>query len=298
MNSRRPYPAWAPWLFLAPFLIFFTAFGAWPLLRSFMLAFEQTFGPRTTTYVGFLNFQFMVRDPLFWVAVRNTVVFTLGTLVLQIPAALALALLLNRPDLRARAFLRLVYFSPAIVGPIFVGTIFTLLLEKRTGLVNTTLHALFRSWNPDFPWVDGFVMPSLLMASLWLSVGFNMAYLLAALQNVPTDQVDAASIDGANAWQRFRHVTLPAVQPMINILTLLTVATSLQLFDLPFMLYADSFGNGPNNAALSIVTYLYQTGFRSGDLGYASAIGWVLTIVLVTTALIYRRFTRDEEQAS
>ena len=298
MSSRRPHPAWAPWLVLAPFLLFFAAFGAWPLVRSFMLAFEQTFGPRTTVYVGTLNFRFLLHDPLFWAAVRNTAVFTIGTLVVQVPVALALALLLNRPDLRGRALFRLIFFSPTIVGSIFVGVIFSLLLEKRSGLVNTVLHAAFHSWNPDFPWVDGFVMPSLLIASLWLSVGFNMSYLLAALQNVPGDQLDAAAIDGANAWQRFRHVTLPAIQPVIGILVLLTVVGALQLFDLPFILYADSFGNGPNNAALSIVTYLYQTGFRSGDLGYASAIGWILTIILVLIALGYRWLTREEDAAA
>jgi len=93
-------------------------------------------------------------------------------------------------------------------------------------------------------------------------------------------------------------VTFPAIQPVLNILVLLTLVGSFQLFDLPFILYADSFGNGPNNAALSIVTYLYQTGFRSGDLGYASAIGWVLTLVLVAAALLHRRLSRHEEAGS
>ena len=298
MKSCRPHSPWTPWLFLAPFLALFSAFIAWPLLRSLILAFEQTFGPRTVTYVGLLNFRFMLHDPMFWVAVRNTALFAFGTLVIQVPAALALALLLNRPALRGRALFRLVFFSPTIVGTVFVGVIFSVLLERRTGLVNTLLHGLIRSWNPDFAWVDGFVMPSLILASLWLSVGFNMAYLLAALQNVPSDQLDAASIDGANAWQRFWHVTVPAIQPVLNILVLLTLVGSFQLFDLPFILYADSFGNGPNNAALSIVTYLYQTGFRSGDLGYASAIGWVLTLVLVAAALLHRRLSRHEEAGS
>jgi len=298
MKSCRPHSPWTPWLFLAPFLALFSAFIAWPLLRSLILAFEQTFGPRTVTYVGLLNFRFMLHDPMFWVAVRNTALFAFGTLVIQVPAALVLALLLNRPALRGRALFRLVFFSPTIVGTVFVGVIFSVLLERRTGLVNTLLHGLIRSWNPDFAWVDGFVMPSLILASLWLSVGFNMAYLLAALQNVPSDQLDAASIDGANAWQRFWHVTVPAIQPVLNILVLLTLVGSFQLFDLPFILYADSFGNGPNNAALSIVTYLYQTGFRSGDLGYASAIGWVLTLVLVAAALLHRRLSRHEEAGS
>ncbi|MDB6093753.1 MAG: hypothetical protein JWM32_1315 [Verrucomicrobia bacterium] len=298
MKSTRPHPAWAPWVFLAPFLILFTAFIAWPLVRSLMLAFEQTFGPRTTTFVGLLNFRAIVRDPMFWVAVRNTTLFTCGTLVVQLPVALALALLLNRPNLRGRTWFRLIFFSPTIVGSVFVGVIFSLLLEKRTGLVNSLLHAMVSRWNPDFPWIDSYVMPSLILASLWLSVGFNMAYLLAALQNVPGDQLDAANIDGASVWQRFRHVTLPSIQPVLNVLVLLTMVGSLQLFDLPFILYADSFGNGPGNHALSIVTYLYQTGFRSGDLGYASAIGWILTLLLVALALVYRWWTRKEEHGT
>jgi ABC-type sugar transport system permease subunit len=295
MKSSRLHSSWTPWLFLAPFLLTFGTFIAWPVVRSLMLAFEQTFGPKTTVFVGTLNFRFLVHDPLFWTAVGNTLVFTVAAVLVQIPAALGLALLLNRPDLRGRRLFRLVFFAPSVVGLAFVAIIFSLLLEKRTGFVNGSLHHLFPAWDPDFPWLEHYVMPSLIGAALWLSAGFYMVYLLAALQNVPGELIDAANIDGASPWQRFRHVTLPEIRPVLNIIVLLAVTGSFQLFELPFLLYNETFGNGPENRALTIVTYLYQTGFRSGDLGYASAIGWVLTLVLVGFALLQRRLARKEE---
>jgi len=295
MKSSRLHSAWTPWLFLAPFLLTFGTFIAWPVVRSLVLAFEQTFGPKTTVFVGMLNFRFLLHDPLFWTAVGNTLLFTVAAVLVQIPAALGLALLLNRSDLRGRRIFRLVFFAPSIVGLAFVAIIFGLLLEKRTGLVNGSLHQLFAAWDPDFPWLEHYVMPCLVGAALWLSAGFYMVYILAALQNVSHELLDAANIDGASPGQRFWHVTLPEIRPVLNIVVLLVVTGSFQFFEMPFVLYNETFGNGPENRALTIVTYLYQTGFRTGDLGYASAIGWVLTLVLVGFALLQRRVTRKEE---
>ncbi|RFC49239.1 MAG: lactose/L-arabinose transport system permease protein [Verrucomicrobia bacterium] len=295
MKNSRLHSAWTPWIFLAPFLLSFTAFIGWPAVRSLMLAFEQTFGPRTTAFVGLTNFRFMLHDPFFWTAVGNTVLFTVAAVVTQIPAALGLALLLNRADLRGRRLFRVIFFAPSIVGLAFVAIIYSIMLEKRTGFINSSLHALLPAWDPDFPWLEHYVMPSLILAVLWLSAGFYMVYFLAALQNVPGELLDAANIDGASPWQRFRHVTLPEIRPVLNIILLLVVTGSFQLFELPYLLYNETNGNGPDNQALTIVTYLYQTGFRSGDLGYASAIGWLLTLVLVGLALLQRRLTQKEE---
>ncbi len=295
MKHSRLHSPWTPWLFLAPFLLTFGGFIAWPAVRSLMLAFEQTFGPKTTAFVGWANFRFLLHDGLFWTAVGNTLMFTLAAVLVQVPAALGLALLLNRADLRGRRFLRLVFFSPSIVGLAFVAIIFCVLFEKRLGLINSSLHQLFPAWDPDFPWLEHYVMPSLIIAQLWLSAGFYMIYFLAALQNVPGELLDAAHIDGAGAWHRFRHVTLPEIRPVLNLILLLVVIGSFQIFELPYLLFNDTAGSGPENKALTIVTYLYQTGFKSGDLGYASAIGWLLTLVLVGFALAQRRLAQKEE---
>lgn len=290
----RAEPRWVPWVFLAPFLISFAVFLVWPLLQSVMLAFQQTFGPKTTTWVGLDNFLFLFRDPLFWKAVRNTALFALGSVCIQLPLSLGLAMLLNRPGLRGRAFFRLVFFAPSLVGLVFVGLLFSLMFAPRTGLVNTTLHNLFPAFNPEFPWLEIYIMPALILAALWLYVGFNMVYFLAALQNVPEELIEASSLDGAGPWHRFRHIVLPEILPVATFVVLMSLLGSLQLFELPFVLLNS--GAGPDNRGLTIVMYLYNTGFVTGDLGYASAIGWVLALLMGAFALGQRWFNKHQEE--
>jgi ABC-type sugar transport system permease subunit len=182
MKPAPAHPRWAPWAFFAPFLVLFCTFTVWPLIQSLVLAFSQTFGPKRSAFVGFANFTFLISDPLFWQALRNTMVYTAGCVFIQLPLALGLALLLNRPGLRGRALFRLIFFAPSLVGLVFVAIVFALLLQSRTGLVNAGLHSLFASWDPEFAWLDRHVMLSLIVASVWLYAGFNMIYFLAALQ--------------------------------------------------------------------------------------------------------------------
>lgn len=292
MKPAPPYPRWAPWFFTAPFLVLFGVFTLWPLAQSLVLALQQTFGPKRTVFVGLGNFEFLLRDPLFWHAMRNTAFYALGAVAIQLPVALGLALLLNRPKLRGRACFRLIFFAPSLVGLVFVGVIFTLLFQKRTGLINAGLHALWRGWDPEFAWLDQHVMPALIVASVWLYAGFNMIYFLAALQNVNRELLDAASIDGADPWARFRHIVMPEIRPVAGFVVLLSVIGSFQLFELPWVLLNNS--AGPGDRGLTVVMYLYQTGFLTGDLGYASAIGWVLGLLLTGVAFVQARLARAE----
>jgi ABC-type sugar transport system permease subunit len=290
MTSFRPHPRWAPWAFIAPFLVIFSVFTAWPLLRSLQLAFEQTYGPQTTVFVGLKNFRYLVTDPMFWRALENTVTFTLGAVVVQVPVALGLALLLNRPDLRGRAVFRLIFFAPSLIGMVFVALLFLPMLEKRTGLVNIWLHALYPPWNLEFAWLENYTMTALIMATVWMGAGFMMVFFLAALQHVPAELLEAANIDGAGSRQRFWHIVLPELRPVLGLMTLLAIVGSMQLFELSLLLLGDTGGVG--NRGLSLVMYLYQTGFTTGDLGYASAIGWVLALMLVGVAFLQRRLAR------
>jgi ABC-type sugar transport system permease subunit len=275
----------APWVLLAPFLVLFAVFTAYPLVASLWLSTRQTFGPGASTGVGLGNFAHLAGDPLFWRALRNTVVFTLGSVLIQLPLSLALAVALNRPGLRGRAALRLILFAPVLVGVVFVGMIFAVIFEKRTGMLNQMLHGAV-GWNLDFPWLETYVMPALILATLWQYTGFNMVYFLAALQNVPEELDDAARMDGAGAWSRFRHVTIPAIRPVAAFVVLLSIVGSFQLFELPYILFNGT--GGPDNRGLSLVLYLYQTGFQTGDLGYAAAIGWAMAIVLIACAIAQR----------
>lgn len=284
-----------PWLFLGPFLLVFVVFTIWPLSQSLVLAFQQTFGPDTTRWVGTRNFRYLFSDPLFWRALSNTARFTIGSLFVQMPLALGLALLLNRPGICGRSFFRLTFFAPSLVGLPFVAILFAPIFDKRTGLLNGGLHFLTAgAWNPEFAWTQNYVMSSLVLAALWMYAGFNMVYFLAALQNVSKDLLEAATIDGCNALQRFWHIVLPEIRNVAGFVMLLSVIGSFQIFELSYILLNST--GGPDNRGLTVVMYLYQTGFLTGDLGYASAIGWVLALLLMGIALLQRRLTRQYEE--
>ncbi|MFZ4574236.1 MAG: carbohydrate ABC transporter permease [Phycisphaerales bacterium] len=285
---------WAPWALLSPFLVIFAVFTLYPAASSLWLSTRQTFGPGVSVSVGLGNFATLAEDPSFWKALRNTVVFTLGSVFIQLPLSLLLALALNRPDIRARTFFRVVIFSPVLVGVVFVAMLFSVLFEKRTGLINQLLHSAF-AWDLDFPWLQTYVMPSLIIATLWQYVGFNMVYFLAALQNVPKELQEAAMIDNAGAWDRFVHVTVPAIRPVAAFVVLLSIIGSFQIFELPYILMNGT--GGPEDRGLTLVMYLYQTGFKTGDLGFASAIGWVMAIVLGGCAAAQRFFGAKGEAA-
>lgn len=298
MIARSNNPRLAPYALLAPFAVVFFLFTAYPLVQSLVLSMQQTFGPAASRWVGLRNYEYLLRDPLFWKALRNTCVYAAGSMFIQLPLALGLALLLERPGVKGKGVWRLVLFSPSLVGVAFAAMIFGVILEKRTGLLNLALHALTAGlptpWNIDFPWLQQQVMWALIVASLWMFVGFNMTYFSAALQNVRQELLEAATLDGASAWQRFRHVVVPEILPVGGFVVLLSLIGSFQLFELPYLMLT---GAGPDNRGLTIVLYLYQTGFDSGDLGYASAIGWVLASILAGATILQRRLvSRGEVQ--
>jgi ABC-type sugar transport system permease subunit len=281
---------YAPYLFVAPFLIVFATFGLWPILKSLVLSFYATNGPKSAVFVGAANFRFLLADPDFHIAVWNTVVFALASVFVQLPLSLGLALLLSQPWLRGREFFRLAFFSPHLVGSVFVAVLFQVLFIPQYGLLNKALHALF-GIPLDTKWLanPALVMPALVLTSLWMYVGFNMIYFLAALQAVDRELYETATVDGANPWQQFWAVTLPSIRPVAIFVLITATIGSFQLFELPYIMLNNC--SGPNKAGLTIVMYLYQTGFVTGDLGYASAVGWTLALGVLVISLIQARVT-------
>tara|TARA_R110002111_G_C5953054_1_gene368712 strand:- start:452 stop:1351 length:900 start_codon:yes stop_codon:yes gene_type:complete len=282
------------WAALTPFIVLFLVFMLYPLIQSAFLAVNQTYGPETRLYVGPKNFRLLIQDPVFWIAIKNTLLYTLGSLFIQLPLAFVLALVLNSRRLRGRSIYRLIFFSPQLMGLVFVSILGALAFEKRAGFVNRSLAWITN--NPsllEIDWLQTYIMPTLILISLWLYVGFNMIYFLAALQNVDDSLLEAAEIDGAGPFNRLRHVVIPSVRPVATFVVLLSMIGSLQLFELPYILLDGN--GGPNNDGLTIVMYLYQNGFELGDLGYASAVGWVLALMLIGLALVQIRMVRKEE---
>jgi len=282
MNKRL-----VPYLFIAPYLALTVVFTIYPLLNAAVLAFYQTNGPASRTFVGIDNFRFLLGDPSFHRALTNTTVFTAASVVLVLPLAMGLAVLLHGRKGRARGFLRLLLFSPNLVGGIFVGILFAVLFTPRYGLMNRALHALF-GWGLEerFLGNPALVMPAIVVTALWVSVGFNMIYFLAALQGVDKTLEEAARIDGANRLQVFRYVTLPSMRHVVGFVLVTTVISSFQLFELPLALLASTDGKGPDNSGLTLITYLYDVGFNTGDLGLGSAIGWIVAALIFGVSMI------------
>lgn len=291
-RRRRPVSSLAPYLFLAPFLLTFGVFMVYPLFKSAWWAFHQTYGPEHTVFVGLGNFVFMFQDPAFWRALRNTTVFALASIFIQLPLSLGLALLLDSRWVRGREFFRLAFFSPSLMGQAFVGVLFGTLFVPRYGLVNR-LFAFLLGLDPDTRWLgdSSLVMPALVLTALWMYVGFNMIYFLAALQAVDRQLYEAADMDGAGPWARFWHVTVPAIKPVAMFVVILSTIGSYKLFELAYILLNN--GSGPKQAGLTIVMYLFETGFGTGDLGYVAAIGWILVLITFGISLVQLRLARE-----
>lgn len=300
-SQRRDERLWAlqqklaPYLFVSPFLVLFCGFMLYPLARSIVLSLHKASGPTRIRFIGLENYQFLLFDQLFWLAVGNTLYFAFMFLLLQIPMSLGLALLMNNPRLRFRNFFRFAFFSAHLVGNVFVAIIFRLLLTERHGLVNRAIGAVFPFIGAETKWLarPELMMPSVVIAALWLSIGYGMVYFLAALQSVDQELYEAAEVDGAGMWSRFWNVTLPGIRPVLLFMIFIGTISALQLFELPYILSAEiNEGAGPNNSALTIVMYLYNMGFSVGDIGYASAVGWALVVLIFGVSLLQLKVTR------
>lgn len=281
----------APYLFISPFFILFCCFMLYPLCRSIMLSMYKAAGPREMSFVGLDNYKFLLsHDQIFVAAVVNTTYFAVVFLAVQIPLALLLAIVLNGPRLRFRNFYRFAFFSPHLVGSVFVAVIFGMLLAQRHGLINKGIGLLFPFIGTETNWFakPELAMPAVVFAALWISLGYAMVYFLAALQSVDRELYEAAEVDGAGRFQQFWHVTLPGIRPVLAFMVLVGTIGAYQLFELPYVLFYGVF----SNYAITIVIYLYQMGFEGGDIGYASAIGWMLVVIIFLVSLVQLRLTR------
>lgn len=280
----------APYLFLVPYFLLTIVFFLYPLFYATILAFYQTNGPLSRQWVGFSNFTFILGDADFHTALFNTCYFAFFSICLQLPLSLGLAMLLNSRHGKAKGLFRLIIFSPNLVGQVFVAILFTMLFTPRYGLFNRGLESLV-GWGLEKNWLGDpdLVMPAIIIAALWIYVGFNMIYFLAALQNVDQNLLEAARIDGAGPWAQFWNVTIPAIAPVATFVVVTSTIGSFQLFELPFVLLQ---GYGPENSGMTVVGYLYSYAFEQGDLGTAAAVGWLLTFIVLTISLVQIALSR------
>jgi len=278
----------APYVFLAPFVLIFATFTLYPLAASVVLSFRQTVGTTVDRYVGWGNFGDLLRDPVFWGSMGRTAYFAAGSLLVQLPVAFGLALLVSQKRLWGRAFFRTVFFLPILIGGVFVGVSFIRIFGLQDGALNRYLGWVGIAavdWLRD-PKV---VLDTLVLTGVWMFAGFNMVYFLAGLQAIPTELYEAATIDGANAWQRFRAITMPGIRPIAAFLVTASMIGSFGLFDLPWVLMTRG---GPGRASTTVMIYLYERGFLAGDLGYAAAMGWLVVLFLLIASLVQLKVSR------
>ena len=283
------------WAFAAPFVILFLLFLAFPIGASLALSFTS-FGlrdlqnPVGATFVGFQNYVDLLGDPTFWTSLGNTVFFV----VIGVPVTLALGLLianaLNRGVNRFKTTFRVGYYLPVITSIVAIAVVWRFLLNPDVGLVNMLLKAI----SIDGPaWLANPVtaMPSIIAMAVWRNLGFAMIVFLAGLQAIPAVLYEAGSMDGTGRWQAFRYITLPMLRPTILFMTVITTIGYLQLFEEPFVMT----DGGPLDATLSVTMYMYREGFTFFHQGYASAIAYVLFVIVAFVALLQFRFLRSDD---
>jgi lactose/L-arabinose transport system permease protein len=290
-RRRRRARTWlTPFAFLAPVLLLFATFKAYPVLYALYLSFTTNEAGKQI-FIGLDNYVRLVSDPLFRVALGNTVLI----LVVQVPIMLVLSMLLavafNSRLLKARAVFRVSFFIPVVMGLVAYGILFSALLNYDNGIVNFFLTSIGL---PKVPWLaDPFwAKMAIVLALTWHYIGTNAVIYLAQLQSIPTELYEAAAVDGANRRQQLWNITLPGLRPAIVLTVVLSTIGTLQLFDEPYVLT----NGGPNNATLTIGLYLYQNAFQYFDFGYASAIGYALTIIVVVIAVIQMLLLRRKAQ--
>jgi multiple sugar transport system permease protein len=278
--------------FLSPWIVGFVVFTAGPMVASLILSFTDYDLVSSPRMVGTQNYRDLMSDPRLLTAMRNTVIYTVLHVPLAMVLALGLALVLNRLA-RGQGFFRTLVYLPVMTPPVAIGAMFLLLLNGRTGLVNEVLSWVGitgPAWTTDPAWVK----PGLVLMSLW-TIGGTAVIYLAALKDVPMQLHEAALLDGAGPWQRFRNVTLPMISGTVYFTLIVNTIASLQTFSEVYTMY---FGNAATasssgDAALMYAVYLFQQAFQFLHMGYASAMAWLLFVVIMVITAVQIRVARQ-----
>lgn len=276
--AMRPRPrGTSPLWFVGPFAAVYLVFFAYPLVQLFVLSFTHTqLGNPTGAFVGTANYLRLMHDPGFWGALGHTLLFVVLTVVPLVLLGLSLALLVLRTN-RLRGFAQAAFFLPYILPVSVVTLISAWLLNPHFGIVNHMLGL-------DTAWFDDatLAMPAVAAVTVWWTIGFNMLLFMAGLQTVPTELKHAAALDGATAWQVFRHITWPLLWPTTSLVVLLQVIASLKIFSQVYLLTA----GGPGTSTRVLLEFMYDTGFTNLDTGYASTIAVAIFVVIVAISAV------------
>jgi multiple sugar transport system permease protein len=297
MRPRRPQSIarLSGWWFAAPAVTLIAVFFFVPVLASFGLSLTDfdiyaLADVHRLRFVGWQNYRELMATPLFWQAFKNTLWFVVVGVPLSLAASLLMALLVTTSWVRFKGLWRSAMFIPVVTTLVGSALVFRYLLHTRYGLINYALHTLGVSvvdWLGD----PHYSMPAIIVFAIWKNFGYNMIILIAAIEAIPSELYEAALLDGANAWQRFCFVTVPAIAPTLTFVTILTMAGYFQLFTEPYVMTQ----GGPAQSTMSVLYLMYDEGFKWWNLGRASAVAFVLFVVTYLVTLLQRRLAPEAE---
>jgi len=283
----------AGWWFAGPALFLIGLFFFVPVTAGLVLSLTDfdiyaIASPDTARFVGLANFATVLSDPVFWVALRNTLFFVLVGGPLTVAVSLAAAVLVNSRLARAPGFFRSLYFTPVVTTLVAMSVVFRYLYHPHYGLINHLLGLIGIApidWLGDPRWA----MPAIVLLNVWRKFGYNMLILLAGLRAIPDELYEAAALDGARWWAQFRHVTLPNLAPTFLFVSVMTMIEQFQLFAEPYVMTQ----GGPLKSTTSIVLLMYEEGFRWWRMGHAAAIAFILFVIMLVATLVQLRLQRE-----
>lgn len=288
MTSRER----AAWGFVAPALIALAVFFVVPVVSSLLLSLTDfdiyaLADLSNLRWIGLENYSRLLGNPLFWQAMKNTVLFAVIGVPLSIAASLGAALLLNARTVKWRPMWRVIFFAPFVTTLVATAVLWDYLLNTRYGVINWALTSLGL---PPVDWLGdpSTSIPAILLFVVWKTFGYNMLIFLAVLQTVPDELHEAARIDGAGPWSRFRHVTLPAIAPTLLLVSIISVAGFFQLFAEPYVMTQ----GGPAQSTVTVLYFMYEEGFKWWNLGSASAVAFVLFVCIFAVTMLQLAVSR------
>jgi multiple sugar transport system permease protein len=288
---------WAAWAFVAPALAVIAVFFFLPVLAGFALSFTDfdiyaLADIGNLRFIGFANYVELLQTPLFWQALGNTLYFVGVGVPLSIVVSLGMALLLNSRLARFKPFFRVALFAPVVTTLVAVAIVWRYLLHTRTGLINYGLGGFGLGpidWLGDPNWA----MPAIILFAVWKNFGYNMIIFVAGLQSIPEEHYEAARIDGASSWQQLRYITLPALAPVVLLVSVLTMAGYFQLFAEPYVMTQ----GGPLQSTVSVLYFMYEEGFKWWNLGFASSIAFILFVLMFAVTMLQLYLARPRVEA-
>ncbi len=277
-----------PYLFITPTMLIFLTFVFVPIAYAAFMSFTKWNGISQPEFIGIKNYKDLLSDPVFWVSLRNTLVYALGVVPLSMILGLLAALGLNRAQLPGRALLRTVYFLPFVISAVATATTAAWIFGDTFGVINKILEAVGLE---KVRWLSNrdTALFTVAITTVWVRVGFCMLIYLAGLQSIPSDLLEAAAIDGASPQQRFFAITLPLLRPTTFLLLILNIIYSFEAFDLVYVMT----NGGPGFATTVLTIYIYNTAFQTQSFGYASAIGILFMLIIMTITLVQWRFSNE-----